>query len=294
MQRTLFTYRNIADKAKKSLRNPEIARFYIETYLLARLQGVEPDIYLVSYPKCGRNWLRAMLTAYLAQRRFTPRTYLDKSLMPLPDGRIAKFDHDLGNWVPSPLPPAKVRYRGEKYNGKLVALLVRDPRDIVVSSWYHLRYRENIYHGDLSAFIREPLVGIHKVIHFMNTWLAAQDRPAGFLLLPYEEMRAQPEAMLSRLLEFMGLGAAPGQVAQAVAECQFARMQAKERSGGFREPWMKPAGPGDQGLKVRKGKVGGYREELSAADIAFLDQAVARHLTPELPYGRAAAAEAAP
>ncbi len=81
------------------------------------------------------------------------------------------FEHDQSSWVPAPMGKNKLSINKKKYKNKRIIFLTRDPRDILVSSWHHLKYRENIYREGLTEFIREELVGIDKVIAFMNLWV---------------------------------------------------------------------------------------------------------------------------
>jgi hypothetical protein len=46
--------------------------------------------------------------------------------------------------------------------GHRVILRVRDVRDILVSSYFHARYRSDSFRGSLSAFVRHAYTGIEK------------------------------------------------------------------------------------------------------------------------------------
>jgi hypothetical protein len=214
-----------------------------------------------------------------------PRSFNDRGLIQVTDDVLIRFMHDQGSWVPAPPRLDRLVFDHATFKGKRVVFLVRDPRDVLVSSWYHLHYRENIFTGDLSTFIRDPLVGVRKVIEFMNLWLTHKDACADFLLLRYEDLHSEPASSFERLLRFFGLDPDPGLIEDAVAANQFDRMRKTELTGSLREPWMQP-GSADlvRSLKVRKGKVGGFRDELSAPDIEFLDREIAASLTSQLPY----------
>lgn len=287
MNQYLFAARNLYDKFHKVVGNWETLRFYWQTYILSRLESVDPDVYVVSYPKCGRTWLRVMLQMYLEARGYTLRHYNDKLLLGIEGEALVKFDHDKGNWVPAPLRIDQLTFDTEKYTGKDVVFLVRDPRDVLVSSWYHLTYRERIYRGSLSAFVRDELIGIEKVVAYMNLWMEHRDVPANFLLLTYEEMHADPHVQFERLLGFIGIPVERDALNAAVEASSFENMKKMERTGALKEPWMKPgARDANKSLKVRKGKVGSFQEELTQDDIDYVNAVITGRLSPELPYHR--------
>ena len=108
------------------------------------------DVTLVSFPKSGRTWLRLMIGRVLQQHFGTE---LDDSLLELErladrDSRIPRIHaaHDgVGSWRDP-----------REYRGRRVILLVRDPRDVVVSYYYQLRYRMDQFDGTLDEFVTDP------------------------------------------------------------------------------------------------------------------------------------------
>jgi hypothetical protein len=51
-----------------------------------------------------------------------------------------------------------------------VIFLVRDPRDIIVSLYFHKRFRDGIYNQSLHDYIRNPIGGFNTLISFDMTW----------------------------------------------------------------------------------------------------------------------------
>ena len=285
MNRYVFAARNIADKLAKTTSSWETLKFYSQTYILSRFQTVEPDIYIVSYPKCGRTWLRVMLQEYLELVGASLQCFNDKSFLGSSGNLVIKFEHDQGNWVPAPLSTEQLSFNTSKYANKKVVFLVRDPRDVLVSSWYHLRYRERIYRKGLSAFIRDNLVGIHKVVAFMNMWIENSHVPDSFFLTTYEEMHSDPLSIFRGMLEFVGIQIEPEALQRAVEKSSFQKMKRMESKGTLKEPWMRPGSKDlENSMKIRRGKVGGFHEELSEGDIEFLDSVIREELSSKLPY----------
>jgi hypothetical protein len=226
-----------------------------------------------------------MLQEYLELIGVSLQRFNDKSLLGSSGNLVIKFEHDQGNWVPAPLSAGQLSFNTPKYANKKVVFLVRDPRDILVSSWYHLRYRERICRKGLSAFIRDKLVGIHKVVAFMNMWIENSHVPDSFFLTTYEEMHSDPISIFRETLEFIGIQIEPEALQRAVEKSSFEKMKRMESKGTLKEPWMQPGSKDlEHSMKIRKGKVGGFREELSDEDIEFLDRVIQKELSSKLPY----------
>jgi len=224
-----------------------------------------------------------MIQKYGKELGYSPQQFNDKFVLRMLENQIVKFDHDQGTWVPIPPKIEQLPFNVPKYANKKVVFLVRDPRDVLISSWYHLRYRERIYKKDLASFIRDDLVGIDKVVAFMNMWLVNSSVPSDFFLLTYEEMHADPVASLRRLLEFMGTEVELMASQRAVEESSFQKMRQIELEA--KEPWLKPGKLGlSKSMKIRSGRVGTFREELSPGDVEFLDFVIKNELCSRLPY----------
>lgn len=287
INQTLFCLRNLQDKALKIPADPYLFVFYVNTYVVSRYKQRWIMTYVVSYPKSGRTWARTTTRRYLELNQNLGRFDRDGNHLRRPDGSFIKFDEDQGAWVPMPRRIDQLRFNERKYRGKKVCFIVRHPGDVLVSSWYHLVYRERIYRDTLSQFIREPLVGVDKVIAFLNMWMENRDIPANFHLVTYEEMRRDPLAAFGAMFKFLGFDPDPALLATAVADTSFEQMKKMELEKKVAEPWLRiGAEKSERGMKVRKGKVGGYREELSSEDVAFLHERIAAKLHPALPYVR--------
>jgi hypothetical protein len=285
MNQYVFAVRNVGDKLFKVIGDWETFKFYWQTYVLSRFDNVQPDVYIVSYPKCGRTWLRVMLQKYLERREAPLQYFHDRSLLGVSGEKTIKFEHDQGNWVPAPMRIDQLCFNTIKYTDRKVVLLVRDPRDVLVSSWYHLKYRERIYQRGLSDFIRDDLVGIHKVVAFMNMWVEHSHAPADFCLITYEQLHRETPASFGQMLEFMGFEVESDALRYAVEASSFQEMKRMELEGSLKEPWMKPGAKNlENSLKVRRGKIGGFKERLSEEDIEYLNEVICNKLSSRLSF----------
>jgi hypothetical protein len=236
------------------------------------------DVVLVSFPKCGRTWLR-----FMVGRAFQAHYGLPGDADVVELGRLAELDprvprievtHDDD---PQTRAPADVERDKSRYRDRRVVLLVRDPRDVIVSLYHQMHGRRRRYHGTLDAFVDEPVGGFSSLLAFYDAWSAELDVPAAVLVVRYEDLHADPAGELARVLAFAGAGDVPDAVvADAVEQGEFANMRAVEDAGGTGSDKLRPTRPGDVGTyKTRRGMVGGFRDELGPEVVARLDARLA-------------------
>jgi hypothetical protein len=230
-------------------------------------------------PKSGRTWLRVFLCAYFCDRAGRPFSFdiLHSDTVP----RIA-FTHDLWeHWYYARL---KDRLRGKHLvpwrvsRDKPIILLVRDPRDVVVSLYFQVTRRDQRYHGTLAEMIRHQTFGIEPLVHVLNTWLATWGERPGVQLVRYEDCRADPARIFGEVLTFLGVRHVDtSSLANGVAFCRFENMQRMEAMGEFETSILSPGAAHDaESFKVRRGVVQGYHDYLAADDIGYLDSAIMR------------------
>jgi hypothetical protein len=159
-------------------------------------------------------------------------------------------------------------------------VLLRDPRDTVVSGFHTAKKRaKEVYAGGMSEFIRDPSHGIEKVITFNLMWSELASCRKDAALLTSEELRADTELTLSRVLTFFGASRWPIRVRFTVWRNSFERMQNRERRGRLGvngKAFSFRAANDTNALKVRRGQTGGYVDELDPDDIAFCDEILGR------------------
>ena len=228
---------------------------------------------VLSPPKAGRSWVNYFLARYVAERTGDP-----VDLNAVDDGREfppVKFVHEhIDVFEHSPAP---VRLLNEDLlMGRRIVVLVRDPRDAVVSYWHHKRLREGRPVGDrLELFVDCPVYGIERLSQGALLLLELYDRhPGDKLLLTYEDLVADPARRLPDVLRFVLEGRTLDEEAcqGAVEASRFERMREWERGltpEDARARHDSRFGPRQGGVleddhfKVRRGKVGAFRLETS-------------------------------
>jgi hypothetical protein len=240
---------------------------------------------IVSIPKSGRTWLRTFLCAYFCKRlgrQFTlrPERYCD--------ARIPRliFSHDL----------FEHRTKGDlwdKLRGKYlvprkelrraqIILLARDPRDCFVSLYLQLTRRDpnapvDLRQKTVSEMLRDKKFGVRAIINTMNDWVGEFSRRENFTLIQYETLRIAPEKYFRELLAVVGeLNPDMSMFQEALEFSRFENMQKLEAAGAFDSKILRPGDVRDpESFKVRRGKVGGYREYLSLEDQKYAADALA-------------------
>jgi hypothetical protein len=257
------------------------------------------DVYLISYPKCGRTWLRLMVGCAITQHFGLPKN--EDTLFI----RWKKKPHPQVPWItavhddrPMLKAPEELQTSKARYQDKRVIFLSRDPRDVIVSSYFEMKNRgqifgENpyesrqaVFEGNLPEFIRKREGGFETILCYYNIWAENQNTPRGFLLVRYEDMKANAQHELRRVVDFLGLGIIPDAIlAEAVEYASFENMRKMEAQGKFKSGILQPADQSNQdSYKTRKGKVKGFADHLDEADIAYLNQLMGEKLSAYFGY----------
>ena len=241
---------------------------------------------ILSVPKSGRTWLRAFLCAY-----FCKRFGLEFTLRPdrYHEQRIPRliFSHDLfehrtkgDRWD---------RFRGKylvprsELGRAKIVLLARDPRDCFVSLYLQLTRRDpnaplKLRHKTASEMLRDRRFGVRAIIDAMNDWINEFSGRDNFSLVRYEALRASPDEHFRDLLAVLGEAEPDSTIFQEALEfSRFENMQKLEAAGAFDSNILHPGDVRDpESFKVRRGKVGGYREYLSIEDQKYAASALAQ------------------
>ncbi len=240
------------------------------------------DYHLVSYPKCGRTWL-VLLVAEAVQRHFGVRTRNPLKIRRLSSRlRGIPYIHPHHDGGPEFRLPEEISEDKSQYRGRNVLFLVRDPRDVLVSSYFQKAKRNYNFSGTIDQYLRERRGGLESIIRFYNIWAANREVPANFLLVTYEDLLERTGDELARTLAFLGLHEISREAQEvAVEACRFENMRQLERSDRFKTGALSPRDPADETTyKTRQGKAGGFREHLDQDQIEWIDGMIQAQLDP--------------
>ncbi len=296
---------NVPDRIRSLKRTP-LGRFLVEGR-----DFWQADAFVLSFPKCGRTWLRVLLGRVFQLHFGLEHPHIERRLFRLHKlyrmnpavPRVILFHDDHPHWKK----PEEMKRTKRMYARSRVILLVRDPRDVVVSFYYEqskrfgkeeaetmrrrveLRnYRDRIdtFRGDISEFIRAPYGSFDTILEYYNIWNEYRHRAPRFLLLRYEDLKADTTGSLRRTMGFLDIPEVTDETLNnAVNYGSFENMRKMEVENRVHDGALAPKIQGDeQSFKTRKGKVGGWREQLCAEDIAWLNGRMRERLKADFGY----------
>jgi glycosyltransferase involved in cell wall biosynthesis len=237
--------------------------------------------FVLSFPKAGRTWVRFLLGNYIRSANKVEiseakRLEVEALTTELPNWPAIQVNHDRRC---DEVPVGELARSVEAYRGENVTLIVRDPRDVLVSWFFEKTKRaaklwgQQGASGDISAFVRSEY-GIELILRWMQDWGEQLDVPGRVKFFRYEDFREDTVVRVRSLLHWLDVGGVDEEALKAaVAASSFETMKALESSGASGSKRLTPGDPNDpESFKMRRGVVGGYRDYLSAEDIAFIDE----------------------
>jgi hypothetical protein len=249
------------------------------------------DGVIVSFGKSGRTWLRVMLSRFyqvkygIGERHLIGFDNLHKKNRAIPK---LFFTHD--NYLKD--------YTGNRdskadFYDKKVVLLIRNPLDVAVSQFFQWKYRMrpgkkalNQYpeHGsdiEIYDFLMDPDAGLAKIIDYLNLWASESGKIKDLLIVRYEDMRNNTGEVLDKIVNFLGTPGEQDQIQEAVRFASVENMRNMETKRTF---WLSGSRmvardkSNPNSYKVRKAKVGGYRDYFDDKQIQALNQLVTDRL----------------
>ena len=230
----------------------------------------DDDVFLTSYPRSGNTWTRFLVgnlvhqeepVTFLNVERLVPDMYKhsDRTLRNLPRPRILK-SHECFD----------PRY-------KRIIYVVRDPRDVAISNYHWERKQRAMADSyTIEEFVprwMEPMVwprlgswGEH-----VTSWMCTREGKAGFLLLRYEDMLAQPEKELEKVARLLGIDPVPERLKRAAELSSADRMRRLEKDQGSK--WVQTRYTRQDKQFVRKADSGDWRTKLPAASVQAIEGA---------------------
>ncbi len=232
----------------------------------------------VGYPKVGNTWLRLTLGRYLQLRYTLPELPLmDIGDLPMLEAAgirtRGEFTHTPLEWHTQTAAHLTVDNVIGPFAGRRVLLLTRYPLDTLVSLFMQQRHRtaSASFTGSLVEFVEHPVFGLDKLFHFHRLWAEHRSVAGAFHLWRYEDALQHPVDAFESVLRFLDEPIDRTAVTRAVDDSSFDNLRKLELSDHqpvYKSSQFKIFATGDRtnpnALHIRRGRAGGYREELPA------------------------------
>ncbi len=266
------------------------AEFKREAFL-----GYEPgkqDVIVSTYPKSGTTWMLQLAhqISFLGEGDFEHQY----DVMPWPDKLIPLNNIELDDMSVEEASPSNLRIIKSHLEAEYVPYnpeakyisVIRDPKDMLVSMiLFENGFNELLCGGSVpvDAFVqsfKSERFQYQSWPAFIDSWWALRERENVFLVT-FEDMKADPIGLISRVANFLGVELTPPQMLKVAEKTSFAYMKTNDHK--FAQPaW-------DSGIVplVRSGKSGNAKELLSAEQQQQIDEFCVQELVrlgSDFPY----------
>jgi hypothetical protein len=252
---------------RKIQTRPERVRRRAHEAMLDRFRPLSPtsdDTYLVSYPRAGITWFSFLIANVNLLLNSQPVQATWWNI------REYVFDIQESRQVPPnplPLPCGRFIHSHSEFNptyGKVI-YLIRDPRD-TLASYYDMTTKLGWFRADMDAFLDSEKFGIPAWNRHIDGWIRQHGPMSRVYFIRYEDLKADPLEVLVRIYRLFGLQPAPGLLETAIARSSFAAMRDSEAEYRRHSHDL-----GSQFQFMRKGVAGGFSGELTAGQIAKIE-----------------------
>ncbi len=242
---------------------PRPLRSYDHASLIPTIRPT--DVFVCSFPKSGTTWVGYLL-AQLLKTDPTEQLGLDSFNQYVPDinliytkrGSLVEFDRMLD-------PRFFLCHATYQPLFHKVVYVLRDPRDVMVSYWHYQKLIDRSFDQSLLEFLESDSMWPCHWDQHVASWLLPRQHP-NLIVIKYEDLHMDPLGQIIRLKELAGTDWTRPQIEAAIECSRFDRMRAAEEKFGLK------AKIGDQSERfIRKGKAGGWKEELGQAELSVLE-----------------------
>jgi hypothetical protein len=233
----------------------------------------------VSFPKSGSTWFSFLLANVNLQLNDMPREVTWWNL------REFIYDIHEGRDLPaSPfaVPRGRFIHTHSEFNHayRRVIYVVRDPRDTLIS-YYDMASKLDWFHGSMDECLASDTFGIEAWIRHVEGWVRKHTVASRIHFIRYEDLKVDPVAVLDRVYRLYGIAVEQEMLEKAVARSSFNAMRELEAD------YRKHSFDCETTFQfMRKGRTGSFREELTEAQTARIEERCAEwmKLFNYLPY----------
>lgn len=261
----------------------------VQWNLTRKMAGIkESDVLFISIGKSGRTWLRVMINKYISLAYDVPFSLDDLSSR---DDSIPSilYTHEMWRHYGSTLREkilGKYIVPDNILSTKKVVLLYRDPRDVIVSLYFHIfrmrSLRKRMSRKKNNDLILMDLVAGKKnrmaqIVQVLNGWRKRLEGHTDCLWISYEDLMKETTKNFMEVLRHIDLDIINQDIAEKAIEFgKFENMKKMEAEDQFKTNILGPGNLSDpDSYKVRKGEVGGYVNYFNEEELRYLNTTIA-------------------
>jgi len=237
------------------------------------------DVYIATFPKCGTTWLQQILCILYdyPQGESTDIIHdspwiehleqeaIDSALSP----RVFKT-HLKWKWVP-------------KSDGVKYIYCYRNPKDVVVSYYKHMKTMEKAYQfsGTFEQFVDEVFLPENasengSYFNHVAEWMA-QKHNENIHFLSYEDLSEDFEKAVTGIAKFLNITVSEEMMKRLAKECSFEAMKNNDK---VNYSWLNGIVKDPNSHFMRKGKVGGWKDILGEEQSKKIEEMTNERLIP--------------
>ncbi|XP_054089288.1 amine sulfotransferase-like [Zeugodacus cucurbitae] len=255
----------------------------------------DDDVWIVTLPKCGTTWMQELLwlvmndfdfeaarsehlevrTPYL-EFNYEIHNDLDHAFAPV---EALKSPRLIKSHMPLPLLPQQLWMKKPK-----LIYVYRNPKDYIVSRYYQYRSLGYFMSTTLAEFalkcIEEDRAAPSKDFEHVTEFYELRNEP-WIYYTSFERMKLNLHQVIEDICKFLNKTISEAQIEQMLQHLSFEQMKKNPKLNHhweFEQVRAKLKSEYEDNNFMRRGKAGGYKDELSADIIAKLEDMIQRNL----------------
>ena len=230
---------------------------------------------VVSYPKCGRTWVRYMVNCYLIKRldlSIDDVVQMEKQMVNTPNQ--FHWSHMNGAMFLKK-PYWDMGTINKTILAHPVTLIARNFYGAMASAYYHGRFRKQFFELEPSAFLRCPRFGIAKMISFYNQIDELAQVHPNFNCFRYADLQADVRGVFVQMLKVFNQPVIDSLVDEVIEQGKLANMQITAAQPRYADTWLGEVDPkADMNENVTVGNNKKYHQLFDADDLDYIDKMI--------------------
>jgi hypothetical protein len=228
----------------------------LKKYVIGLIGMKSDDVLLASFPRSGNTWIRFILCNLLSLSEWSGKEInfevLNETMPEIGVSNLRKpwaYEH-FPRILKTHLPYLPVFRNNE------AIVVIRDPKDVMVSYYHYKKYRQKDFYGDFSSFLRDGKYGLPAWVKHYVSWKKHWD-----LCIKYENLRNQTFDEVQSIMEFLGLEFSDWMIEKAIEVSSLENTRKHEKQ-------LKLGGSKKENF-ARKGTSGQWQEFFDEEDVIY-------------------------